>query len=440
MKQIKSIIMAGCLFMTGLTSCYFEEENIFDESAAQRINRALQEDFDLLTSSRGGWVMGYFPTTEHEGYTLLFYFDKNGSVRIAGKNAFTGNVYKDSVSLFRIVADNGPVLAFDTYNPILHVFSDPEDVESTKDVNEQGRGLEGDYEFIVMKPEQDNILLKGKKRGVYMNMKRLPEEQDWQAYFSGLDNLDKYLFSTKVPQILLSVNDSLFTLSGGTSHIFTAVPLGGDPITDSESIPFIVTENGICFSRSITLNNGTIRNFVLSDDKSELICIDKKEGTNETVNAKIFGPDLLPFYFESIDVRSYSWILATGEENMSPTVKTLYDRVVQSFKDKNRPLTQISYLYSARNSSDVISIAAQSTTGGMFFVDRETTEEGVNYTFKERYANNGKLFYDSFDGVPELIDVLSRSFKISVVSSPLSPTTIKFTDISDTNIWFVLSL
>jgi hypothetical protein len=378
--------------------------------------------------------LNYFPTDEQEGYTFLMNFDANGSVKIATKNRWFANKYEERVSLFRMIADNGPVLTFDTYNALLHFFSNPDDVAGTTD-NERGTGLGGDYEFIVMKASENEITLKGKKRGVLMDMRPLAEDQDWVAYFQKLDEMNTTLFSKNVPEIWMFINDSIYTLNNGMAHIFDAVPEGGDPITDVEKVPFIVTDYGIYFVKSFEFGGKQVRKFQLSEDRNTLICID------EGVNAKITGPEVVPFFSESIDNRSLRWTLQ--ESNMSSNVQVIYDRIVQAFKDKKLSLGQISYLYSSRNTTDAVYISDTKKADGYLFFDKKQTSEGINYTFKNDFdpKSNGKVFYNNYDGVADLMQMMSGSFKIeSTAPSALNPTVVKLTNVSNPNIWFTVSL
>ena len=437
MKSIKSVIIIGCLSLTGLTSCFFEEKNIFDQSSAQRMNMALAEHFDLLTSSPSGWVFNYFPTDDQIGYTLLLNFDKNGSVRVAAKNRFTNNRYRDAVSLFRMIGDNGPVLTFDSFNPLLHFFSNPEDIPSTEEY-EQGRGLGGDYEFIVMKTSPDKIILKGKKRGVYMNLNRLPENQDWVDYFTRLDDMNNYLFNKNIPQILLSINNSFYTLDNGISHIFVAVPEGGDPISENEKIPFIVTDKGILFSKTVNLNNVGIREFHLSEDKNELVCVD------EGVDAKIIALDPVDFFLSFLNNRK-NMTFVNSNDNMCEFVKNTYTVINDGVVARSR---RLDYIQFTNHRDQGVSLAIRtSRTGGTniegLFSFTITKKNGIELDlafngFTENYDRNGKTYYDTYEGVANFVEAMTGTYKLLIQGNALSSNRIRFTDTSDPNKWFDL--
>ncbi|MDR2057325.1 MAG: DUF4302 domain-containing protein [Dysgonamonadaceae bacterium] len=440
MRKIINIIFA-CILLVSLNSCLFQEENIFSESAAKRMNDALDNDFKLLTSAPNGWVLDYFPTVEQEGYTFLMYFDESGYARIAAKNRWFNNRYTQDTCLFRIIADNGPVLTFDTYNKVLHFFSNPEDLPQTDASNdpandEGGRGLEGDYEFIIMEPETDNILLKGKKRGVFMPMRRLAENQDWTDYFKLLDEMNVALF-VNGPQLQLTCNDSLFTLTGGASHIFKLVPNDGDPIADGVDVPFIVTDYGIRFVKPFEINDLSVQTFKLSDDKNSLIC------TNSNVDAKILGPNSADFFFHVLNSNKNMAIME-GDENMSPSVSTLYNTIKTSVESGGRTLNMISFSYHKtwKHSLLIRTSRGMSNADGFisFTIEKESANEiSLSFNgFTGTFDPNGKRYYDNYNGISDLIDLLNGKFTTTIAENQLNPKNLKFTNVSNPNIWFNL--
>ena len=185
MKKVFSIILCGVV-VAGFTSCGNEEEDIFDESSALRTNHAVATYSELLTSAENGWVMEYFANEEEPGYPMLMKFDKSGAVTIAAKNHYSNNnVYSTEESLYEVIADNGPVLTFNSNNTLFHVFSDPADILDTEE-DELGRGHEGDYEFVIYEGDADHFYMKGKKRGYEINMYKLPADQAWDTYYDKL--------------------------------------------------------------------------------------------------------------------------------------------------------------------------------------------------------------------------------------------------------------
>ena len=124
-KTIAILLSVSCLF--GLNSCFKTEEDIFDQSPAQRLNKLTSDYREVLSGSENGWVLQYFASETEQGYPFVMKFDKSGKVTIAGNNSVsTGGVYKEESSTYDFVQDMSVVLTFDTYNEIFHEFSSPQ--------------------------------------------------------------------------------------------------------------------------------------------------------------------------------------------------------------------------------------------------------------------------------------------------------------------------
>ena len=176
-----SLVVLVALSSVSLVSCKNETKEIFDDDAVARLDRAKADYAEILTDKGGKWQMEYFSNDEEPGYIYVMTFNKNGSVTISGKNKWIGVVdglnlgsigYGSATSLWEIIADNGPVLSFNSFNKYFHLFADPEDIPSNSDEddNEQGYGHRGDYEFDLMKYSGDTLYITGKKHGIDMRV------------------------------------------------------------------------------------------------------------------------------------------------------------------------------------------------------------------------------------------------------------------------------
>ncbi|MDR2410296.1 MAG: DUF4302 domain-containing protein [Bacteroidales bacterium] len=427
-KNIKFIaLLFGIILIS--QSCLFQEKDLFDKSAAERLEVAMTDAQTVLLSSTKGWSMEYFPTSTSGGVTFLIKFDEDKTVTIATVNPYTP-AYEEATSEWDIISDTGPVLTFNTYNPVFHLFSDPFGGRGN------GLGLEGDYEFVIMNVSDDFIQLKGKKRDTDIRLYRLDENQSWSDYFTPREDMNNFLFSNNMATWFLNFENHMYFLSNGNTHVFTVTSLGENVEKVSQQIPFLITSTGLRLYKPFEVDGKEIQNFKLSDDKNSLVC------TNENVNAKIEGPEIVSFFHEAIDSYAKRWTLAVEDNSMSPNVKDAYDRIVQSFSSKKLTLEQISYLYSGKNASNAVYISNTRKTEGFLFFEKEIIDEGVKYTFNGQFdaMENGKIFYNNYDGVSDLINLMSGSFKIEVASSKLNPSKVKLTNISDANIWFTVFL
>ena len=436
-NKIQFSLFIALVFM--FSSCQREESRLFSESSALRMNHAIDNAKSVLItqSNANGWIMEYFPTNDTEGYTFLMSFSENTFVTIAGRNQYMPT-YTTDASAYEVIGDMGPVLTFDTYNNVFHLFSNPVDPSG----GNTGNGLMGDYEFIIMNISSDNVItLQGKKRGTTVLMHPLAQGQDWKGYFDILDGVNSTIFSPKFSATLTltggNEGDSIFYLSNGASHIFTAQTQQEiDAYLPGNNIPFIITDYGLRFAQPLAMGADTVQTFKLSENKNELVCMDAG------VNAKITGPDLISFYFATTDVSNLRWVMLSGTEYMSPSVQAIYNRIAQSFINVSTSLSQISFRNTSAN-GNLIYMTTQKNQYGSLLFDREQISGGVKYMFKNAFGtgvDNGKAFYDKNDGVADLMTLLSSSFKIDYTNatSIFYPTLVKLTDISNPDVWFVL--
>ena len=134
----------GMMAMAAIaTSCTFEQDDYFDETAALRVKHTndniKKRLVDQSAEGSNGWVMQYFVagTDDHsfEGFNLFGRFFDDGKVTMAGNHRFlrngNANKYTESSSTYKMLAEEGPVLSFDTWNDMLTVFEDPVDPDGS---------------------------------------------------------------------------------------------------------------------------------------------------------------------------------------------------------------------------------------------------------------------------------------------------------------------
>ena len=239
--KAKYIVMIG-LFAASFAACSRDEESLFDKPAAQRAQEAVTSAFDVLSSNEAGWEMAYFPNLEADakGYNMVLKFNKNGNVSVTAKNATTtGNkIITDTASTWAVKSDYGPLLTFDTYNDVFHAFSDPK---------EDGAGLLGDYEFLILKATPELVLLKGKKHSAYSVMRPV-KNPDVAAYFAACEKMQADLFGNNNIVTLHQDGKKMYLYSGASGQ-FQSAAYGSQLIAESATYhPVCATEDGIIVS------------------------------------------------------------------------------------------------------------------------------------------------------------------------------------------------
>jgi hypothetical protein len=434
MKKLLYLILSFTIIL--FSNCTNEEADIFAESAADRVTNAMKNSNDTLQSASNGWVMQYFPTPQSAGYNLFVKFNKSGQAIISGKNYLTNNLLLTDSCLYEIIGDNGPVLTFNTFNKVLHAFSNP--------VNPDGYGLEGDYEFVLIKCTKDKISLKGKKRGTDIILNKIPSTLDWQQYITNLEVMDSVLFGRNTAKQSLIIEGQKYWFSNGNSHIYNILKDGDDANTSIEA-PFIITQTGIRFYSIQTIENKSFQTLQLNSDNSALVCVDDE-------NIKLTGQENLTDYF--IKSTNY-WVF--NPTKLSPKVKTIYDLIVSTCKTKfynaspslavKEVLLKLKYNSKLNAYALELSIKRKSSTiFGEVYLTPVATGNNIKFTFSGSGDIGGMSFYDSVGkkpdntiaGYKEMVTLLTSEFTLKS-DAIFNPQNIKFTQKLDADSWFTVS-
>ena len=234
-----------------LTSCAGEEDDIFDKTAAERLNESSAKYSARLEAQPNGWAMQYYPTYRDEspfgsGYLILMRFNPDFSVDVSMDNRFSNNAYASATSGWEVIKDNGPVLTFNTYNQCMHAFSDPEDIPWTED-SEQSEGCGGDYEFIIVDAPEDAsyMMLKGKKRNTYNLLTPIEEGVDYAEYLADVKKFHNTTFpETELVSNLIHFGDSVYRMDGSNDGLPNIYPYNADAIANESFNPFLITKRG----------------------------------------------------------------------------------------------------------------------------------------------------------------------------------------------------
>ena len=239
--KAKYLLLIG-LFAATMVACSRDEESLFDKSAAERAQEAIETAFDVLTSNEAGWEVAYFPNLEasSKGYNMVWKFNANGKVSATAKNSATtrNKIMTDSASTWAVKSDYGPILTFDTYNDVIHAFSDPQ---------ENGAGLLGDYEFLILKATPEVVILKGKKHSAYSVMRPM-KTTNLEAYFAACEKMQSYLFGNNNVATLNQGEEKMYLYNGAAGQ-FQSAAYGSPLVAEAATYhPVCSTEDGIIVS------------------------------------------------------------------------------------------------------------------------------------------------------------------------------------------------
>lgn len=446
-KTLKYTSIIAFALAVGISpSCSREEDEIFDQSAAERLSAAESADYELLCSATNGWEMLYFPSNTERGYNFLMKFELGNKVTIAARNQNTGDAYMEETSAFDVIGDNGPVLTFNTYNSLFHRYSDPNPNPSDPNQVDLGRGSNGDYEFKIMSASSDVIVLRGKKHGMEVYMYPLADDVSWTQYFDDVYAMHDKIFNSKIPELWLTLADGVrFSIGDGwddeyypndaqtisvqrdfvTDQVMGLLPEGGDPEIQTTSLSYIVTRNGIRWAHTFpgdTITTTPAREFVMNDEGTYLVSTDFG-GEDCTAGATIKAPslaDLFPLSSWSLDVTS-----------MTGNIAAAYQTFIDGFNSSALAaydLFGISFGVSSGNPALCVTFGPNETsvlTANFYYTYTVAEDGSMTFAF-DGQDNNGGVVINNVPQMADFITILeSTTFSLSS-SSELNPTRIMF--------------
>lgn len=267
MKRIIYNITLAALALIGVASCTPTVENVFDKSSSQRIADYYNEIDQILKSSKAGWRVEYYASTTYGGYNMFCKFEgenvtfaseKVGKGHKAGVDA-SGTLLR-ATSHYKMEQSMGAVISFDTYNPILHYYSEPKNADYGTD----DEGMNGDFEFRIRSASKDSVVLVGKKHNSVVRMYPIEQGTTWEDYYNKMKATEK-LMSARTYYLFKNGEDQKMIIN--TSYrrlVFKYKNEEGLPTLSAA--PFIITADGYKFYRPFTVNGITIEALMKGDE------------------------------------------------------------------------------------------------------------------------------------------------------------------------------
>ena len=428
--------------------CSNEEDDFFSKSAADRLNDIKADYSAKFQSAKNGWIMQYFPTTEIAtngvGQLMVAKFNANQTVTLSRyQKTFSGGSVISATSLWEMIADDGPVLSFNSYNKVLHYFSDPATTENG--TFSTGKGYEGDYEFVVVDAPADGsyVKLKGKKRSAYTLL--LPLDSDVTdsasvaAYLLDVENFKNKYFSSSSPSSnYLHVGDSAFVMDNISTGIPTFYPEGGDATTQSSSNTIIVFKKDgsyyLRFRDELTLGGQKSQLFKYNADTDQFDCVDNPA-------CSVTG-DSPAHFFETVFEKNLRWSW-NNQSQMSAGYAAIYKALQDEFTSKGytfqgacfRPLSGNNILrvtYKGKRQSQPTNIDYKFTF----------SREGDDVTFSglEGTSTGAVNMYNSMASLKNFVDFFAQKLTIAGDETKFNLNTVKMVSSANPDLWLVVGL
>ena len=417
--KVKYIVLVLALASV-FSACSRDEENLFDKSAAERAQAALDNAIDILTAPANGWEMIYFANPDSRGYNLLVTFDKNGKVTATAKNSLTtGNVIKSDSSTWEVINDYGPILTFNTYNEVLHAWADP---------RSDGDGYLGDYEFLILHADANYVKLKGKKHSAYYYLYPLETGVTAAQYFSEVEAMDKRLFGNG-NLLHVQANNEEYMLYDGASGIFMLAGLGETPNTEEpESYPVAAMRNGIQFMNSPRALGDT--RYTIKGDKME------------SSSSSIFAVPAIAYFTEYIRFALGSWKIDI--KNINDVTKDLIAKTDEALKasysgnKKKASVQGLRYKLYEGNIVVIFSYIGSGTKANdiMYSFDVATEGNAIKVAYKGPANEAAQNVLTAFPVVADLLSSLNGNLVFNTTDALNPSNGGQLIDHNNSAIWF----
>lgn len=249
-----------------LTSCLKDQEDLFEDSASARTMKYLANAKRVLTSSEYGWVLDYFPDREQSygGYAYTLKFDESN---VAVCFEMADDVTQPISTGYSLDNEDGPVLAFDTYNDYLHIFATPSSSSGAGGY----QAYDGDFIFIIMDISEDEntITLKGNRSGNIMYMHKLTQSiQDYQT------EMEEFKKNLVFDQAYGEIDGKSYWLNIDALNRYMSIEYAAE--TDFETIeaPFCFNIDGFSFYEPIMIADKEVRNFKYDENEGTFTAVE----------------------------------------------------------------------------------------------------------------------------------------------------------------------
>lgn len=408
--KAKYLVLIG-LFAATMVACSRDEESLFDKPAAVRAQEAIDNAFDVLTTAENGWEMAYFPNLEADakGYNMVLKFNKNGNVSVTAKNGTTtmNKIKTDTASTWAVKSDYGPILTFDTYNEVFHAFSDPKN---------DGAGLLGDYEFLILKATPELVLLKGKKHSAYTVMRPM-KHTDLAAYFAACEKMQTNLFGNNNIVTLTQGNDKMYLYNGAEGQ-FQSAAYGSPLVAEAATYhPVCSTEDGIIVSMGFgedVHDHVFYYDSIKGELKSEQGAVMNAGNLNVLFGAyftdNAFGWAVDPTGQEAVDALLTD--VNTAMKNTSAKMKVMgygYKQSLNMYEGGYFMLVNFTYKQGKKNQEKKL----------VWTIDLTQDENGITVANAVPYDNNTETFLGQIPSAQGVADLMIGSFSATPLEGNL---------------------
>lgn len=367
MKKIYLILLAALAI--SLQSCLIEDKKLFCESPAERIEAYLNEYQSLLESAENGWLLEYYPgSSSVGGYAYIVKFSKS---EVTAWFQLADDVSASETSMYKMTQDDGPCIAFDSYNNYLHFFATPS--------SGAYQAYQGDTEFKIMgsNAEKTEVYFRGKRTEMDLTLKKFTG--DPEKYLTDVNTVNNsmaapaYEFIMNNDTTSCSISNNVMTYSYKTGE-------GDDAKTESNTVAICYTDTGANFYEPVEINGVTYDSFVYNAE----------DGTLETEDGQITIVQVIPPLNELFLLGD--WFIAYS--SLSAEGKFYFDYVKKNLDAMGEEL-QVAFIGSSLYGSWGFNFISSGYAGLLGFSYALEGEDIITMQFSMSGQGNGVWYHNN---------------------------------------------
>ncbi len=405
-----SKLLYATLAILPLVACEVEQEEIFSESASERVEQKILETRKVLASAENGWLVRMYtgPNKDFGGYNMIMKFDENGSVTMSSEV----NPTKEATSGYTTRQSSGIVLSFNEKNEVLNYFTSPVNPDGLGKI---GKGMQGDMEYRVKRCDKDTVELLGLKHNELVVCTPMDKTTSWVDYYTSLDAMkDKTRYSIyefKVDTFIAKV-----TIANRNMNV--------EYIKDGQSqvdiYPLIPTLKGFSLFTPMKYGEKEVTDFIFADNN---------EFTTNIPEASLRGI-ILPL----------SDVIAEGEWNVAKKSFKMNVGMTKGVEVVSRfgPFRGMSYGKMSGQNAIICSFGSYVARTTVVFtkVDDNTIKVELGDSQDDNFQY---ILPRSPVDFLKLFTLMTGEFTLSSDDDLRNPKSIKLTNKADENIWFVVN-
>lgn len=385
--KTKYVIAFAVLAAASLSSCQ-KAEKVFDDSSSTRMEKFLDNAQKVLSKPENGWYMAYYTdqskTPGGTIYTIQFDKPATGQATIFHEDIQPADGWGNSCA-YKLTRDDGAVLSFDTYNPVLHYYS------TSSSAYYQSMG--GDFEFNIMSACADSVVLRGKRTHNIFKMYPLSEEP--ATYIEKIQTMAQ---SLSVGLLETEITGGLVNMSIDYNARTISIGRKDADEVELQDIPFVITPTGFKLYETLDFQGVKFKDFVYDPDTQSL--------TSNGITFSMVVPEGYMPYNRFLG----KYIMKVGATGVGPlSVEIVQDVANRSYKLKGvNPKYDIALTYNA----------GQGALNWMTQIVGTTEQGHVIYLCGWAILNgqNGTFSWDTSVGMRSVADDVNKEdFVLSMV-------------------------